>query len=343
MVDGLFIQKNCDVYITGSNAYMLSGELATLLTGRFLELEMLPLSFREIYDHELLVETSPNVKKNESLGKFGTETYQKSRNIDSFGKFGFSNSQNFPKRELFAKFLLFGGIPEAKRLGNIDEFKAENFINGVFETILEKDIYSRRRVNNKPAFEKLLEFLMDSIGSEVSPSSISKAFKVDGMEVSHKTISEYLKYLIDSLLFYKVPRFDVKGKHLLQTLDKYYVVDPFFRVSVSNRDIDEDRGHLLENAVYLELKRRHYNKVLVGKVGPKEVDFVCIRFGGAKEYFQVAWSTDNPDTLRRELESLENIRDSNDKYLITMDQPFGENYNGIKKVNAIDWFLEGDK
>jgi predicted AAA+ superfamily ATPase len=303
LVDGLFIKPNCDVYITGSNAYMLSGELATLLTGRYLELDMYPLSYKEW--NSLQSETSEKLSKSES----------------------------------FRKFLYQGGLPEAITLGKVSQKGADAFVRSIQKTIIEKDIFKRKRVNNKTAFYKIIDFLMDSIGSEVSPKSISDYLKANSVDVDDKTVSAYLRYLSDSLLFYKTPRYEIKGKGLLQTLDKYYVSDSSFRRVTLGKNPDQDQGHLLENAVFFELKRR-YQEVYIGKIGAKEVDFIALDFNGVTDYYQVSWSTEKPETLTRELASLQDIKDSHPKFLITMDYDFHENYDGIKKINAVDWFLE---
>jgi predicted AAA+ superfamily ATPase len=266
LVDGLFIKKNVDLYVTGSNALLLSGELATLLTGRYIEIEMLPFSFLEY------TAMAPN-------------------------------SQNITKDESFRNFLLSGGIPQAVELNEISRKQADIFLNGVIKSVIEKDIYKRHKIYNKPVFNKLADFLADSIGSYVSPGSISNIFKSEGIVVDNKTISKYLEYLSSAFLFYKVPRYSIKGKNLLRTLDKYYIVDNGFRSARLEKQMNEDIGHLLENVVYLELRRRN-RSVYAGKIRDKEVDFVAIDHSGYVSYYQVAYTVMDEKTLARELAPL---------------------------------------
>jgi predicted AAA+ superfamily ATPase len=211
LVDGLFIKKNVDLYITGSNAFLLSGELATLLTGRYIEISILPFSFDEYWHLDL---NSQNLSKSESF-----------RNLEESP----SNSQNLSKTELLGNYIYAGSIPQSVQLSRNNPQQADTFIKGILNTIIEKDIFTRREIYNKPTFHKIVDFLLDSIGSYVSPGSISNAFKGDGLVVDNKTVTQYLDYLASAFLFYKVPRYDIKGKNLLRTLDKYYVADTGFR------------------------------------------------------------------------------------------------------------------
>jgi len=301
LVDGLYIKKNADLYITGSNGYLLSGELATLLTGRYIEIEMLPFSFAEY------IEAVPN-------------------------------SSNMPKDELFRNFIFGGGLPQAVEFEEISRKQVDDFLNSVITTVIEKDIYKRKRLYNKPVFHKLTDFLLDSVGSYISPGSISKVFKSEGIVIDNKTVTKYLEYLSSAFLFYKVPRYNIKGKNLLRTLDKYYVVDPGFRKARLGQDADVDRGHLLENAVYLELRRQN-RFVYAGKMMDKEVDFVAMDHAGYISYYQVAYSILDEKTLARELTPLEMIKDSNAKYLLSTDWDIDPAYNGIRKLNVINWLL----
>ena len=301
LVDGLYIKKNVDLYITGSNGYLLSGELATLLTGRYIEIEMLPFSFAE---------------------------YMAAR----------PNSPNMSKDELLRNFIFGGGLPQAVEFEEINRKQVDDYLNGVISTIIEKDILKRHRVYNKPMFQKVTDFLMDSVGSYVSPRSIAKAFKNEGLSIDHKTISKYLEYIASSFLMYKVPRYNIKGKNLLRTLDKYYVVDAGFRKARLGKDADAERGHILENAVYLELRRRN-KYVYVGKLHDKEVDFVVTDYTGYTSYYQVAYTVLDEKTLERELAPLRMINDSNPKYLLSADWDGNPVYDGIRKINVIDWFM----
>jgi predicted AAA+ superfamily ATPase len=311
LVDGLFIKKNCDVYITGSNAYFLSGELATLLTGRSIEIEMYTYSFKEYVEF---------INKNEVA-------------IDSD-----SNPLKLTKSECFADYIYYGGIPEANNLLLSDTSASYDFVNSVLKTIIQKDIYQRHSIKNPSAFEKVIDFIFDSVGSIVSPNSIANSLTSAGTRVNNETIANYLSYLSESLLIYKVPRYNIKGKRLLQTLDKYYVVDSAYRRVRLGRLPDVDTGHLLENAVYFELRRRN-KTVHIGKVNNNEIDFIAVDWDGYTSYYQVAQSTFNPEVLERELRPLKAIGDSNPKYLLTMDIDGDPVYDGIRKLNVADWML----
>lgn len=303
LVDSLYIKPNVDVYITGSNAYMLSGELATLLTGRYVEINLLPLQFAEYYG--FMIEKSPNLSKNDIL----------------------------------ANFIHFGGIPEYTKQLAISEKQANMFVQSILTTIVEKDIFQRLNITNKHDFNKILDFVLDSVGSYVSPRSISDTLRSNGTIVDKQTVAKYLDALCEAYLIYKVPRFEIKGKGLLQTLNKYYVVDPAFAKVRLKKGILKDRSHWLENMVYLELVRRN-KEVFIGKRNNLEVDFVVIDNQDYTSYYQVAWTTENAETLERELASLRAIKDSNPKFLLTTDVDFNPVYDGIRKLNVIDWMLE---
>ena len=305
LVDGLYIKKNVDLYVTGSNGYLLSGELATLLTGRYIEIEMLPFSFAEY------MEAIPN-------------------------------SPNMPKDELFRNFIFGGGLPQAVEYEEISRKQVDDFLNGVILSIIEKDIFKRYRIYNKPIFHKVTDFLMDSVGSYVSPRSIAETFKSEGVSIDHKTISKYLEYLAASFLMYKVPRYNIKGRNLLRTLDKYYVADPGFRKARLGKGADSDRGYMLENAVYIVLRRRNRH-VYVGKMRDKEVDFIAMDHAGYISYYQVAYTVLDEKTLERELAPLRMIRDSNPKYLLSSDWDADPVYDGIRKLNVIDWLMGSAK
>ena len=277
LVDSLFIKQNCDVYITGSNAYLLSGELATLLTGRYIETSILPLQFSEYYD--FMLTKSPNLSKMESLGIYIAE----------------------------------GGVPEYFMQKDVSQKQADDFMRSVLNTIVEKDIFGRLGIKDKHDFNKIIDFVFDSVGSFVSPRSISDTLRSHGTVVDNKTVAKYIDALCDAFLLYKVPRYEIKGKGLLQTLNKYYLVDPCFRKVRLKRSMQKDRSHWLENVVYFELLRR-YRDVYVGKIDNKEVDFVVTDYEGYTSYYQVAWTTISDETLERELASLNAIKDSNPKY-----------------------------
>lgn len=304
MVDSLFIKKKVDLYVTGSNAWLLSGELATLLTGRYIEIAMLPFSYAEYRE---AAQTTPNITKDESL----------------------------------AQFIYHGGIPQAVELAKQHANQAEIYTASVLNTILEKDIFKRHARTDRQAFEKILDFVLDSTGSLISPRSIADTLQSNGSFVDKGAVGRYLSYMTDAFLLYKVPRYNVKGKSILQTLDKYYLADPSFRQVRLGRKFTDDRGHLLENAVYLELRRRN-REVYVGKMRNSEVDFVTVAHDGYVSYYQVAYTVTDAATLERELTPLRSIRDSNPKYLLTADWDVNPVYDGIRKLNVMDWLLKDE-
>ena len=296
-VDSLFIKKNVDVYITGSNAHMLSGELATLLSGRYVEIRMLPLSFAEYLDFE------------------GAEDHIKAK---------------------FNDYLHFGSFPYVAMLQK-DKTVIRNYIDGIYNTILIKDVAKREGISDISVLESIVKFLSGSIGSPISTKKISDTINSSGRKISVNTVERYMRALCDSFLFYKVDRFDIKGRQTLKTLGKYYIVDTGLRDMLVSSS-SEDLGHLLENIVYLELIRRGY-KVNIGKLAEKEVDFVADNVEGIT-YFQVSASTLDENTLKRELEPLQKISDNYPKFLLTLDEYMpNANYEGIRKMSVIDWLL----
>lgn len=298
-VDSLYIKENVDVYITGSNAYLLSGELATLLSGRYVEIKMLPLSFKEY--------------------------------LSAF------NGSDKSRYDYFLDYMRNGGMP-----GNISILKdnpndLDKYLDGIFSTIVYKDIITRNNVTDKMLLESVLKFIFDSIGSPVSTKKISDTLTSKGMSTSNHTVENYISAFVESFLIYKAERFDVKGKNLLMRDYKYYVVDQGLRSYLLGKKADSDMGHVLENIVYLELLRRGY-KVYVGKVDDLEVDFVAENRDGLK-YFQVALTVRDEKVLERELRSLQKTGDHYPKYLITFDMDMEADYDGITKINVVDWLL----
>ena len=298
-VDSLYIKKNVDVYITGSNAYLLSGELATLLSGRYIEIKMLPLSFKEY--------------------------------LSAF------NNKEKSRYEYFLDYMRNGGMP-----GNIPILKdnpndLDKYLEGIFTTVVYKDIITRNNITDKMLLESVLRFIFDSIGSPISTKKISDTLTSKGMPTSNHTVEKYISAFIDSFLIYKAERFDVKGKNLLARDYKYYVVDQGLRSYLLGKKADSDMGHILENIVYLELLRRGY-KVYVGKVDDLEVDFVAENRNGLK-YYQVTLSTRDEKVLERELKSLQKTGDHYPKCILTLDMDLETDYEGITKINVIDWLL----
>lgn len=295
-VDSLFIKPDVDVYITGSNAYMLSGELATLLSGRYITIDMLPLSFKEYY---------------EAIG--GNDT-----------------------KQAFNDYLRFGSFPYVAMLEQ-DEAIVRSYIDGIYNTILIKDVAQREGITDIPLLESIVKTLADSIGSPVSTKKISDTISSSGRKISVNTVDHYLRALADSYIFYKADRYDIKGRQHLKTLGKYYLVDTGIRSMLLSSSV-ADLGHLIENVVYLELLRRGF-KVNTGKLAEKEVDFVASNRNEVI-YYQVSASVLNEDTLKRELEPLQKILDNHSKILLTLDEiGAGANYEGIRQMNLIDWLL----
>ncbi len=304
LVDGLFATNNVDLYITGSNAFLLSGELATLLSGRYIEISILPFSFKE-YLSARHIETGNNYLNYESLF------------------FDYINETSLPK----------GVDLRGEGYNRIYEY-----LEAIFTTIVEKDITQRYQIKDKRAFENIIKFVASNIGNAVSPNNISSSLRQDGQSVHHSTVEKYLDYLTKSFVFYKVNRFDLKGRKQLATQEKYYLVDMGLQNIFVGKERTTDRGHILENIVYLELLRRG-NKIWTGTSRNSEVDFVCKTKTGEIEYYQVAWQLTNVQTIEREFGALEKIDDNYPKVLLTTDG-FTQNRRGVKHLNVFDWLLE---
>ncbi|NBX38233.1 MAG: ATP-binding protein [Flavobacteriia bacterium] len=298
LLEGLYVNPNIDLYVTGSNAFLLSSELATLLTGRAFEINILPFSFSEYLE--------------------------------------FTEKHSNPDRA-FAEYIQTGGFPEAVRLSVEGNFFATQYLQTVFRNIYENDISVRHTIYGQESYQEVVKFLIDSVGSTVSAGNIAKVLTANKKKIDNKTVSKYIDTLVESYLFYKVNRFDVKGKQHLATQEKYYLVDLGFRNAILGKELASDAGHLLENIVYLELIRRNY-QVWIGKVNSLEVDFIVRNNEGFTQYIQVSQTVQDKATLERELTPLNTIPDHFEKLLITMDYETGT-YNGIKKINAIDWLL----
>lgn len=294
-VDWLYTKKNIDLYITGSNAYLLSGELATLLSGRYVEIKMLPLSFKEYV---------------------------------SF----FSDQSG--TAQLYMKYLTNSSFPGTLELVRKQDIRV--YLEGIYNTILIKDIVTRKKISDPSMLESVVEFMFDNIGNICSSTKIANTMSTAGRKISVPTVENYLSALTDSYILYKAERYDIKGKQRLATGYKYYVADIGLRYYLLGTK-QTDSGHILENIVYLELIRRGY-EVYVGKIGNAEVDFIAVNSEGT-EYYQVSQSVLEEQTLQRELAPLELIRDHNPKYLLTMDYTPLTSYNGIKQINVLEWLL----
>lgn len=301
LVDGLFVKHNVDVYITGSNALLQSGELASLLSGRYIEISILPFSFNE---------------------------YLTARKIDTSNKY-----LNY--EPLFFDYVNETSLPKGVKLREGGYDKVYEYLEAIYNTIIEKDITQRHQINDKRAFGNIVKFVASNIGSSLSPGNIAKTLKQDGQHTHNLTVEKYLEYLETSFVFYKVNRFDLKGKKQLATQEKYYLVDLGLLNVLVGKDRTTDRGHILENIVYLELLRRG-NKIWTGTSRNSEVDFVCKTPKGDIEYYQVAWQMTNETTVERKFDALEKIKDNYPKFLLTTDS-FTQNRNGMRHLNVYNW------
>jgi hypothetical protein len=295
VVDGLYIKENIDLYITGSNAYFLSGELATLLSGRYVEIEMLPLSFKEY------------------LSALPEKT-------------------NLPEK--YRNYLVKSSFPYTLELD--DENQIRMYLGGIYNTVILKDVVARKNISDVNVLESVVRYMFDNIGNITSDKKISYSLTSAGRKISNHTVENYLSALTDSFILYKVGRYDVKGKQYLQTNEKYYLVDIGLRYFLLGSK-KADMGRILENIIYLELLRRDY-EVYIGKVGTMEVDFVAVKNGDI-EYYQVAQTVQQPETLDRELKPLDSINDHNPKFLLTLDLEPPTSHKGIKQIYALDWLL----
>ncbi|MCL2630329.1 MAG: ATP-binding protein [Firmicutes bacterium] len=314
-INSLRTKDKVDIYVTGSNASLLSSELSTLLTGRCITIHVLPLSFKEY------VQLKPPVK-----GNVYPLTYP------------IGYGEGVTVKERFNTYMKHGAFPQTLRLHSPKD--TQDYLDDVFSAIIRKDILARGKSIQENILTKITKFLFHSVGSEVSLLNISNTLSSslkNNKEISYNTVERYISLLKESFIIYEVNRYDIKGKRHLTQNAKYYAVDTGMRnMLLANKETDT--GHLLENIIYLELLRREY-KVSVGKVDAKEVDFVCENSKGI-EYYQVATSLLDPKTLERELESLNNIKDHFPKFLITLDDySAGNTYNGIRIINAIDFLL----
>lgn len=304
-VESFRIDFNVDIYITGSNAYLLSSEFSTLLAGRYVEIRMLPLSFKEFLD---------------------------------FYNFPTSASTD----EKFQKYLQFGGMPVLSEY-KFNEARSMQALEGIYSTVILRDVLQRNEKADQIVLQKLMTFLCSTIGSTTSPNSISKSLRAEGdiekttVSVASKTVSDYIRMLNDAFIVYPVQRYDVQGKELLKTLGKNYVIDLGFRNMLLGYR-GTDRGHIIENVVFLELLRRDY-RVYIGKVGNAEVDFIAEK-PNEKIYVQVTESMQSPETRERELKPLRAIKDNYEKIVISMDHDYINSYDGIKAINLTDWLLK---
>jgi len=310
--DGLFIKDNVDLYLTGSNSRIQSGKWVTMLAGRYIKIQMLPLSFKEY--------------------------------ISAVGR------DDLPQK--FQRYLELGSFPQCLEFSERDDVRS--YLESVYNTIILKDVAESNNIRDISRLERIVTFMADNIGKETSANNIAETMSGNAASINVRTVEKYLKALCDSYILYRADRYDVRGKKLLKTLNKYYIVDTGLRYSLLG-DRQIDTGRMLENIVYLELTRRN-RKVYVGKMDvpsreknesgvvtrkytSREIDFVVEGDDGT-EYYQVSQSVLDPKTLERELSSLMAVPDHNPKYLLTLDRLPANSYSGIKQINVIDWLLE---
>lgn len=331
-VNAFRVDFDCDIYVTGSNAYLLSSEYSTYLSGRCVEIKMLPLSFKEfLYFHGFEVR--------ETQSAFGGMRKQV---LDE-------NGERYELREVFDAYMRFGGMPGIADVG-LDQEKALSFLEGIYSTVVIRDILERekrrgqKQITDPTLLRKIILFLADNIGSSISIASIGNTLVNEGLLDDGKrkgvpsahTVQAYINTLLESYFFYEIKRFDIKGKAYLRTLGKYYIVDIGLRnylLGFRNRD----SGHAIENVVYFELLRRGYD-VAIGKIGNAEVDFIGTT-ANDKKYIQVTESMLSEDVRKRELAPLQSIRDNYEKLVLTLELGLDTSYEGIKVVNLMEWLL----
>lgn len=296
LVDGLYVNKNIDLYLTGSNSTLLSSEIATYISGRYIEIKLMPFSFSEF------IKASG---KNDSL------------------------------ISLYNEYIQTSSFPYVSKLLNVPE-QINPYLEGIYNTILVKDIVDRKKVTDTTVLQSITQFLFDNIGLEVSYKKIADTLTSNNRKTDFKTVEKYVTALEESFIIYKAGRYNIKGKEYLKTLDKYYVIDIGLRNYLLGKKA-MDAGHILENIIYLELVRRGY-KVFVGKVDSYEIDFVAQNQNG-NLYIQVAASVRNEETLNRELKPLKAVKDNYPKIILTLDDDPDSDYDGILRTNALVWLL----
>ena len=297
VIDSLYLRDNIDIYITGSNAYLLSSEIATLISGRYIEIQMLPLSFKE---------------------------YVTAR----------GGEDNLARR--YREYIEYSSFPYTLELTGQPK-AIKDYLESIYHSIVVKDLSVRKKITDVMMLESVARYLFDNIGNPVSTKKIADTMTSDGRKIDIRTIEKYVDALMESFVVYQAKRYNVKGKQYLKTLEKYYVVDGGLRAMLLGSKA-MDAGHILENVVYLELLRRGYD-VYVGKVDELEVDFVAMD-DKRIIYYQVAATVRDETTLQRELKSLQKINDHYQKFILTLDEDPEADYEGIRRVNVLDWLME---
>ncbi|MBQ3804396.1 MAG: ATP-binding protein [Prevotella sp.] len=299
LIDALYVRADIDLYVTGSNAYLLSSEIGTLLSGRYIAINMRPFSFCEY--------------------------------VEAFG--GDNNADR-----LFRQYMNNSSFPEAVNLWKSAPELSNDYLRALYETVVVKDIVKRHHLRKFDTLQRIVNFLFDNIGSVVSPNNIADTIsRLTGENLSHNTVQKYISFFTESYLIYPVKLYNIKGKRLLNANYKYYVVDLGFRNILQTNNPDMDLGHKLENVVYFELLSRG-GEVFAGRMEDKEVDFIVQKYNGQREYYQVSYTVNDEKTLKREISSLIRIRDAYPKYLLTFDYD-ETNIDGIQKMNVVDWLL----
>ena len=299
-VDSLYNKKNTDIYLTGSNSELLSGEIATLLSGRYITIDMQPFSFSE---------------------------YLKGRKENNL------SIENL--EQCYSDYVKYGSLPFTVQLKN-DERNINQYLNGVYNTILLKDISARHQINDISNLEAVIRFIFANTANICTSKKISDTLTSGGRKVSQPTVENYMHYLEECFMVYKLARYDIKGKEYLKTLCKYYIADTGIRnMLLGYRNIDS--AHILETLIFLELKRRKY-ELYTGKIGDLEIDFIA-KTPHSITYIQVAESVKIHETLERELKPFSKLKDSYPCILITMDKTFNQDYNGVKHINALDFLI----
>lgn len=326
-INSFRVDFNCDIYITGSNAYLLSSELSTYLSGRYIEIKVLPLSFREFIDFH------------------GYRLKEKILSDKSSKKIIY-DAENDPvdARDVFDLYVKYGGMPSIADVG-LDVEKVSAVLDGIYSAVIVRDILERkkhdniRQINDAVLLRKIMMFLADNIGNNTSSNSIKNTLineKLIDNRPAVQTVSAYVNALTEAFVFYEIQRFDIKGREYLKTLGKYYIVDIGLRnYLLGNRG--GDSGHILENIIYFELLRRGY-EVSVGKINNKEIDFIAVKTN-EKKYIQVTETMVSEETRQRELAPLTMVDDNYEKFIITMDKPIVTDIDGIRIINALDWLL----
>ena len=331
-VNAFRVDFNCDIYVTGSNAYLLSSEYSTYLSGRCVEIKMLPLSFKEfLYFHGFEVRETKS-----ALGGTRKQVFD-------------GSGERYDLRDVFDAYMRFGGMPGIADVG-LNQEKALSLLDGIYSTVVDRDILERekrrgqQRITDPVLLRKIILFLADNVGSSISVNSIGNTLVNEGLledgrrkgTPSTHTVQAYVNALLESYFFYDIKRFDIKGREYLRTLGKYYIVDIGLRnylLGFRNRD----SGHALENVVYFELLRRGYD-VAIGKVDQAEVDFIAAK-ADDKIYIQVTESMLGEEVRRRELAPLQKINDNYEKIVLSREPGMDTSYEGIKSINLVDWLL----